>query len=53
MALAEGASSFSVSRMTEHLLTNLWVVSQFLDVRITKSRGEGGSGRVDLVSRGF
>lgn len=53
MALAQGTSSFTVTRMTEHLLTNLWVVSQFLDVRITKSRGEGESGRVDLVAQGF
>ncbi|MCD6137461.1 MAG: RNA 3'-phosphate cyclase [Deltaproteobacteria bacterium] len=40
MALAKGRSSFIVERITKHLLTNIWVVEQFLPVRfeIDKAR---------------
>ncbi len=32
MALAEGSSSFVAESITEHLLTNIWVIEQFLPV---------------------
>jgi len=32
MAIAEGESSFSTCRLTQHLLTNIWVVKHFLRV---------------------
>ena len=33
MALAEGSSSFVARSFTEHLLTNIWVIEQFLPVK--------------------
>jgi len=47
MALAKGNSSFTTTRMTEHLLTNLWVVQHFLDLKI-KSGDAGGKGKVEF-----
>ena len=47
-ALARGKSVFTVSRITRHLLTNIWVVKQFLDVRIDVEGREGESGRVEI-----
>jgi RNA 3'-terminal phosphate cyclase (ATP) len=50
MALAKGKSSFTTTQMTEHLLTNLWVVAHFIETKIQR-RGElGGSGRVDFFN---
>lgn len=52
MALARGASRMSVARITRHLLTNAWVVGQFLpDVRIEVEGAEGGPGRVEVYGR--
>jgi len=47
-ALAKGKSLFTVSRITRHLLTNIWVVKQFLDVRIDVEGREGEPGRVKI-----
>lgn len=47
-ALAKGKSVFTVSRITRHLLTNIWVVKQFLDVRIDVEGREGEPGRVEI-----
>jgi len=47
-ALAKGKSLFTVSRITRHLLTNIWVVEQFLDVRIEVEGREGEPGRVEI-----
>jgi RNA 3'-terminal phosphate cyclase (ATP) len=47
-ALAKGTSVFTVSRITRHLLTNIWVVKQFLDVRIDVEGREGEPGRVEI-----
>ncbi len=47
-ALAKGRSVFTVSRITRHLLTNIWVVKQFLDVRIDVEGREGEPGRVEI-----
>jgi RNA 3'-terminal phosphate cyclase (ATP) len=47
-ALAKGKSLFTVSRITRHLLTNIWVVEQFLDVRIEVKGREGEPGRVEI-----
>jgi RNA 3'-terminal phosphate cyclase (ATP) len=48
VALARGKSVFTVSKITRHLLTNIWVVKQFLDVRIEVEGGEGEAGRVEI-----
>ena len=50
MALAKGNSSFTTTRMTEHLLTNLWVIQHFLEVKISRNGGRRGeSGRVEFL----
>ncbi len=47
-ALAKGRCIFTVSRITRHLLTNIWVVKQFLNVRIEVKGREGEAGKVDI-----
>ncbi len=49
MALTKANSSFTTARMTGHLLTNLWVVSHFLQVRVEKQGEAGEPGRVDFI----
>jgi RNA 3'-terminal phosphate cyclase len=48
LALAAGASCFSTEAVTLHLLTNAWVVNQFLPdrVRIEGTEGEPGTCRI-------
>jgi RNA 3'-terminal phosphate cyclase (ATP) len=41
LALAQGESFFTVSSISQHLLTNIWVVQKFLPVSVT-IRGELG-----------
>jgi RNA 3'-terminal phosphate cyclase (ATP) len=49
MALAKGNSSLTTTQMTEHLLTNLWVVGHFMETKI-QTRGDlGRPGRVDFL----
>jgi len=50
MALARGNSSFTTTQMSNHLLTNLWVVSQFLDIKIQKWGEEGQAGKVEFLN---
>jgi RNA 3'-phosphate cyclase len=49
MSLAKGNSSFTTTDMTDHLLTNLWVVQHFLDVKISRWGERGEMGRVDIT----
>jgi len=46
IALAEGGSTFTTTRITRHLLTNVWTVRQLMDVEITVEGSEGEPGRV-------
>jgi len=46
LALADGPSSFTTCRITQHLLTNAWVIQQFLPVRIEVQGQEGEAGSV-------
>ena len=46
MALAHGPSAFTTCRITQHLLTNIWVVEQFLEVTFEVEGKEGGEGTV-------
>ncbi len=46
LALSREASEFTTSRITGHLLTNLWVVKQFLDVDVHVDGNVGEEGRV-------
>ena len=45
MALAEGQSRATTSQVTQHLLTNIWVVQQFLsrDISVQGQLGERGT----------
>ena len=49
LALAEGQSSFTVSRISQHLLTNIWVVKQFLPTKIAVEGDEGKEGKVIIT----
>jgi len=49
LAWADGQSSFTVSRISKHLLTNIWVVQQFLPTKITVEGGEGDEGKVVIT----
>jgi len=46
LALAKAGSAFSVSKITRHLLTNIWVVKQFMDIEIKVEGEEGKAGKV-------
>ncbi len=50
MALANGKSAFTTTKITEHLLTNLWVLRQFLRVEISIQGKKGEMGRVELFN---
>jgi RNA 3'-terminal phosphate cyclase (ATP) len=41
MALAQGCSSFVTADITRHLMTNMWVIEQFLPVRFRLDRQAG------------
>jgi RNA 3'-phosphate cyclase len=46
LAFCQGPSEFTTSRITSHLLTNLWVVRQFMDIDARVEGNEGEAGRV-------
>lgn len=48
LALAEGASTFTTSAITNHLLTNLWAVAQFRPFRYSVEGNVGEQGRVRI-----
>ncbi len=48
LALAPGPSAFTTCKITPHLLTNVWVVEQFLDVRFEIEGEEGERGKVQV-----
>jgi len=50
MALAKGSSSFTTTQITEHLLTNLWVLQHFLEVKILRRGERGEGGRVEFLN---
>ena len=49
MVLADGSSSFTTTKLTRHLLTNVWTVRQLMDVDIRVEGREGECGRVIRV----
>ena len=49
MALADGPFSFTTTKLTRHLLTNVWSVRQLMDVDIRVEGREGECGRVIRV----
>ncbi|HEX7401999.1 MAG TPA: RNA 3'-terminal phosphate cyclase [candidate division Zixibacteria bacterium] len=48
LALAERKSTFTVSQITNHLLTNIWVVKQFVNREILVEGEEGEEGKVTI-----
>jgi len=50
LALTKGNSSFTTTRVTDHLLTNLWVIQQFFDVKISKWGEKGKAGKIELIN---
>ncbi|NOZ67736.1 MAG: RNA 3'-phosphate cyclase [Deferribacteres bacterium] len=48
LSLAREKSSFTASRITRHLMTNLWVIEKFLDIRYQTEGDLNSEGRVDL-----
>jgi RNA 3'-phosphate cyclase len=50
MALAKGNSSFTATQTTDHLLTNLWAIQQFMDVEISRTGERGERGRVEILN---
>jgi len=53
MALAEGRSTITVSEITRHLLTNVWVIEQFLPVKFEVEGDVGKPGMVSVEGVGF
>lgn len=51
-ALAGGHCAYTVSRVTEHLRTNAWVVQQFLPVTVEVTGETGAPGRVVFTPHG-
>ena len=50
MALAKGRSSLFAGRITKHLVTNIWVIEQFLPVRFEVDKE---AGRISVDGVGF
>jgi RNA 3'-terminal phosphate cyclase (ATP) len=51
LSMAEGPSSFSTCRITQHLLTNAWIVEQFLGQHVSIKGTEGKAGEVSIPGR--
>ncbi len=49
LALAQGESNFTVSRISQHLLTNVWVTQQFLPVNIEVEGEENQPGKIKII----
>ncbi len=52
LALADGDSLFTTSCITQHLLTNLWVLDQFLGLKYEVVGEEGQKGQVFIEGKG-
>jgi RNA 3'-terminal phosphate cyclase (ATP) len=51
IALARSPSSFTTCEITQHLLTNIWVVEQFTNLTFEVEGEEGGKGKVTALIR--
>ena len=50
IVLAKGHSVFTTTRITEHLLTNLWVIRHFFDVDISMMGEKGSAGKIEFFN---
>jgi RNA 3'-phosphate cyclase len=48
LALADGDSEITVSEITDHCLTNIWVIEKFLPVKFKVVEEDGGGGRISV-----
>lgn len=53
LAFSEGRSAYKAQRISRHLLTNIWVVERFLDIKVDVSGEEGEEGIVEIEGVGF
>ncbi|MEM2960189.1 MAG: RNA 3'-terminal phosphate cyclase, partial [Candidatus Bathyarchaeia archaeon] len=54
LALADGSSSFRTSKISNHLITNAWLIKQFLPDLNIKIEGEiGEKGKISIEGLGF
>lgn len=49
LALAKGKSTFTTSKISSHLLTNIWVVQQFLPVEVMVEGEKGKEGKITVI----
>jgi RNA 3'-terminal phosphate cyclase (ATP) len=49
LALANGGSVFTTASITDHLLTNLWVIEKFLGSKYSIEGEKGNPGRVTII----
>jgi RNA 3'-terminal phosphate cyclase len=52
-ALAKGFSTFLIQVITSHLLTNIWVIERFLEVKFEIHGRIGEKGSVSLKGVGY
>ncbi|MCK4353246.1 RNA 3'-phosphate cyclase [candidate division WOR-3 bacterium] len=48
LALTSKSSCFTTSRISKHLLTNIWVIRQFLDIKIEVTGEFGSPGKIAI-----
>lgn len=53
MALADGESVFTTNEITQHLMTNVHTIQQFLPVSITVDGSMGSPGRITVIGAGM
>ena len=51
--IAEGETSYTTSRISEHLITNLWVISQFLSINYRVEGEATGPGTIEIRGVGL
>ncbi len=49
LAVVNGESIFTTSRITDHLLTNLWVIEKFLGIKYSIVGEKGNPGKVNII----
>jgi RNA 3'-terminal phosphate cyclase (ATP) len=53
MALAHGRSTFTTDRLTSHAMTNISLLRQWLNVKITVRSESDGSGSISVSGIGW
>ncbi len=51
LAVADGLSTFTTCQITQHLITNIWVVERFVDIDYQVEGSKGEKGRVSCGGR--